>query len=82
VELAELSAAVEAFRARLEPHWQRFFTLYFVQELDYAEVAATLRISRLRCKYMKKVLLRKAQQSAALAEALGRAHAGGRRAAS
>jgi RNA polymerase sigma factor (sigma-70 family) len=78
-ELSELSAAVEDFQSKLKPAWRQFFVLYFVQELDYAEVATALKISRLRCKYMKKVLLRRARKNVALGAALGRADAGGGR---
>lgn len=76
-EVAELGEAVREFQARLGPAWQRFFALYFVQGLDYPEVADALGISRLRCKYMKKVLLAKAQRSAPLLAALGRAKRAG-----
>lgn len=73
VELRELGEAVEAFAAKLVPVWRRFFELYFVKGLEYVDVAPAMGISRLRCKYMKKVLLVRARRNEALMAALGRA---------
>lgn len=72
-ELSDLSVAVEQFQSKLGPAWRQFFTLFFVQGLDFSEISAAMNISRLRCKYMKKVLLGRAQRSAPLLAALGRA---------
>jgi RNA polymerase sigma factor (sigma-70 family) len=77
-ELAALSAAVDAFRGRLDPPWRRFFDLHFVEGLAYAEIAEALSISRLRCRYMRKVLAGRAMRSPELMAALGRVRAGGR----
>ena len=77
-ELRELTAAVEGFAAGLRANWRQFFQLYFAQGLDYAEIATAMRISKLRCKYMKKVLLGRARKNAPLMSALGRAHSGGK----
>lgn len=79
-EAAELSAAVEAFRGSLDPAWRRFFDLHFVEGLRYPEIAEALSISRLRCRYMRRVLAGRAMRSPALMAALGRVRAGGRRA--
>ncbi len=77
-EAAQLAEAVESFRAKLKPGWREFFDLHFVQGLGYEQVSAQLRISRLRCKYMKKVLAGRARKSLPLMAALGRfAHDGG-----
>lgn len=68
---AEVEAAVKAFESRLRPQWQDFFRLYFVEGLDYAEISQRLGITKLRCRYMKKVLLGRARRSGALKAALG-----------
>lgn len=68
----ELDEAVAAFARKLKPAWRQFFELHFVQALDYEEVARRLSISRLRCKYMKKVLAARARRHAPLMAALGR----------
>jgi RNA polymerase sigma-70 factor (ECF subfamily) len=72
LEAAELKAAVARFVAALEPVWRTFFELHFVQGQDYADVAAELGISKLRCKYMKKVLAARARADPAMRAALGR----------
>jgi len=72
VEEAELEKAVEAFRAGLKPGWVEFFDLHFVQGLAYEEVSSQLGISRLRCKYMKKVLAGRARECPGLMAALDR----------
>lgn len=77
VEQAELQRALTAFTGRLKPAWRDFFDLHFVQGLDYADVTARLGISRLRCKYMRKVLAARARRSRALLAALGRPTATG-----
>ncbi|HEX8950955.1 MAG TPA: sigma-70 family RNA polymerase sigma factor [Polyangia bacterium] len=77
VEGAELAAAVAAFAAKLQPPWRQFFALHFVEGLDYAEVGARLKIGKLRCKYMRKVLSERARRSGALMAALGRARGDG-----
>lgn len=78
VEQAELVAAVESFKARLKPLWRRFFDAYFVEGQDYDEVSKRLAISKLRCKYMRKVLALRARRSTSLLAALGRLHRAGR----
>lgn len=70
-ESAELMRAVESFRSRLEPRWQRFFDLHFVEGLDYEEIGKRLGIGKLRCKYMRKVLALRARRSKPLMAALG-----------
>lgn len=72
VESAELRDAVAAFKLKLKPGWREFFTLHFVEGLDYCEVAARLSISKLRCRYMRKVLIGRARKSSQLLMALGR----------
>lgn len=71
-ELVELREAVESFAGKLKSAWRQFFDLHFVEGLDYEEVAQRLSISRLRCKYMKKVLAVRARRNPALMAALGR----------
>ncbi len=71
-ELAQVRQAVDQFAGKLKPGWRSFFQLHFVEGLGYEEVAARLNISRLRCKYMKKVLAARARRNPGLAEALGR----------
>ena len=72
VEARELGEAVVAFEAQLEGPWRAFFRLHFVEGIPYEEIAQRLDISRLRCKYMKKVLAARARESVALLAALGR----------
>lgn len=76
VEDAELAHAVSVFKAKLEPAWRQFFELHFVEGLDYAEIGARLKIGKLRCKYMRKVLSERARRNAPLMAALGRARGG------
>ncbi|GAC1545271.1 MAG: hypothetical protein NVS2B9_12490 [Myxococcales bacterium] len=76
-EELELRMAVERFVAGLKPTWRSFFELHFVQGLEYAAVAEQLSISRLRCKYMRKVLAARAQRNPQLMAALGRSTAAG-----
>ncbi len=73
-EAEELRGAVEAFKKRLRPGWREFFELHFVEGLEYGDVASRLGISKLRCKYMKKVLAAKARRDPALRDALGRSN--------
>jgi RNA polymerase sigma-70 factor (ECF subfamily) len=78
VEDAELRAALQSFKERLKPRWQTFFALHFVEGLGYPEVMTRLSISQARCKYMKRVLVRRARRDERLTSALGRRrHAAG-----
>jgi RNA polymerase sigma-70 factor (ECF subfamily) len=77
VEHDELEAAVREFKQKLEPRWREFFELCFVRGLDYEEVSARLSISRLRCKYMRKVLSTRARKNARIMAALGRPRGSG-----
>lgn len=77
VEDAELARAVGAFTAKLDPVWRQFFELHFVEGLDYAEIGVRMKIGKLRCKYMRKVLSERARRNGALMAALGRARGGG-----
>lgn len=80
-ERAELMREVQSFRMRLQPRWRSFFDLYFVEGLDYEEIAKRLAIGKLRCKYMRKVLALRARRSKPLMAALGQfAAAAGRHA--
>lgn len=72
MEQRDIAVAVDQLKKTLEPQWRDFFELHFVQGLDYAEVAERLAVSRLRCKYMKKVLTARARKSRPLLQALGR----------
>ncbi len=71
-ERRELAEAVAAFRARLDPEWQRFFDLHFVEGLPAAEVARRLGMGVPRSKYVKRVLVARARRHRALMAALGR----------
>ena len=71
-ETAQLLQAVERFRAQLKPAWRAFFDSYFVEGLDYEEIGMRLRIGKLRCKYMRKVLALRARRCKPLMAALGR----------
>lgn len=75
---ADLRAAARAFADTLEPDWRPFFQLHFVEGLPYAEVSERLGITRPRCKYMRKVLARRAQRDRGLMNALGRTPEGTR----
>ena len=77
-ERNELARAVEGFRTGLRPAWRDFFDLHFVQGLPYPEVAQRLSVSRIRCKYMKKVLAARAARDVGLLAALGRGRGAGR----
>ncbi len=79
-EVNEIRAAVAAFTSRMRPQWRAFFDLHFVQGLPYPDVAARLGISRLRCKYMKKVLAARARNDDALLATLSRTSTGASRA--
>ncbi len=72
IEAAQLLAAAQAFRSRLKPTWRRFFELYFIEGHDYEAIAQQLSIGKLRCKYMRMVLARRAQRDPELMAALGR----------
>ena len=76
-ENAELAQAVGAFKAKLDPVWRQFFELHFVEGLDYAEIGVRMKIGKLRCKYMRKVLSARARRNTALMAALGRTRGGG-----
>lgn len=68
----ELLAAADAFKAKLDPAWRRFFELCFVEGEPYESIANKLEISKLRCKYMKKVLAARARRHRPLMDALDR----------
>lgn len=68
----ELREAIDAFTCKLETPWGKFFELCFVQGEPYEEIAAQLHIGKLRCKYMKKVLVARARRHRPLMDALGR----------
>jgi DNA-directed RNA polymerase specialized sigma24 family protein len=70
----ELGEAVQLFKQKLKAPWREFFELHFERGLDYEEVCGRMSISRLRCKYMRKVLAMKARRNA---EDHGRARAAG-----
>jgi len=72
-EEAALAAAVGRFRDGLDPAWRLFFDAWFVKGLALPEVAAALGISRIRCKYMRKVIASKARRDRAIMAAIGRA---------
>jgi RNA polymerase sigma factor (sigma-70 family) len=72
VERSELLAAVAAFKRKLRPGWRAFFELHFEQGFGYPEVAERLGIGRIRCKYMKRVLVGRAKRNRALMGVLGR----------
>ena len=73
VEEAALAAAVDRFREGLAPAWRLFFDAWFVKGLAYPDVAAALGISRIRCKYMRKVIASRARRDPAIMAAIGRA---------
>ncbi|MFC1654388.1 RNA polymerase sigma factor, partial [Myxococcota bacterium] len=72
VEAADLQAAVEDFAQKLPAKWRSFFDLHFKKGLGYEEISEKLKISRARCKYLKRVLVKRARKSTKLMEALGR----------
>lgn len=72
VEDAALAAAVERFRDGLAPAWRLFFDAWFVKGLGFPEAAAALGISRIRCKYMRKVIAAKARRDPTILAAIGR----------
>jgi len=75
VEGDELGEAVRLFKQKLKEPWREFFELHFERGLDYEEVCGRMGISRLRCKYMRKVLAMKARRNAKIMAALGRPEA-------
>lgn len=72
VEASDLQTAVDEFAGRLPEKWRAFFDLHFKKGLGYQEIAGRLKISLARCKYLKRVLVKRAQKSTKLMEALGR----------
>lgn len=70
--VAELRRAVDDFAGPLKPQWRAFFELHFVQGQPYSEVSRQLGITRLRCKYMKRVLAAQARQNTSILHALDR----------
>lgn len=76
-EQAQLQQAVERFVAGLKPDWRDFFQAHFIMGMTYGEVAQQLSLSKLRCRYMKKVLVARARKNRPLLEALGRYRATG-----
>lgn len=72
VEASDLQAAVDAFAQKLPSKWRSFFDLHFKKGLGYEEIAGKLNINRARCKYLKRVLVKKARKNMKLVEALGR----------
>lgn len=69
-ELAEVQLAVDGFVAKLKPAWRRFFQLHIIEGRSYPEIASIEGTSLARCKYMKRVLLRRAERSPSLIRAL------------
>ena len=72
IEASDLQAAVEEFAQKLPPKWRSFFDLHFKKGLGYEEILQKLKISRARCKYLKRVLVKRARKNLKLIEALGR----------
>ena len=72
VEASDLQAAVDEFSRKLPGKFRSFFDLHFKKGLGYREISKQLGISRARCKYLKRVLVKKARKNAKLMEALGR----------
>jgi RNA polymerase sigma factor (sigma-70 family) len=71
VEDAETREAIAAFVSRLRPEEAQFYGLHFGEGLGYPEVAARMGITRLRCKYLKHLIVEKARRNGALLRALG-----------
>ena len=72
VETADLRAAVDEFAGKIPAKWRSFFDLHFKKGLGYEEISKQLGISRARCKYLKRVLVKRARKNMKLMEALGR----------
>jgi RNA polymerase sigma-70 factor (ECF subfamily) len=72
IEVSDIKAAVDEFARNIPEKWRSFFDLHFKKGLGYREISKQLGISRARCKYLKRVLVKRAQKSAKLMEALGR----------
>jgi RNA polymerase sigma-70 factor (ECF subfamily) len=72
IEASDLQAAVLEFARKLPEKWRSFFDLHFRKGLGYEEISKRLGISRARCKYLKRVLVKRARKNLKLMEALGR----------
>lgn len=72
LEASDIEAAVDEFARKLPEKWRAFFDLHFKKGLGYEEISKQLNMSRARCKYLKRVLVKRAQKSVKLMEALGR----------
>jgi RNA polymerase sigma-70 factor (ECF subfamily) len=70
VQARRLQAAVAAFAARLQPPLAEVLRLSFVEELPHEEIARRLGISVRRSKYLKKLVLARAERDPGMRAAL------------
>jgi DNA-directed RNA polymerase specialized sigma24 family protein len=68
----ELKAVLERFEEKLKPAYRSYFHAVFVEGRDWEEARVELKLSRLRTKYLKSVLLKLLQRHGPLLEVLGR----------
>ena len=68
----ELLGAIASFKSSLPEHLREAFELIFEQELEPAAAGRAIGASRIRMRYLKKLLLERVRAAAALQAALGR----------
>lgn len=68
----ELKAVLARFEEKLKPAYRPYFHAVFVDGRDWEEARVALKLSRLRTKYLKSVLLKLLQRHGPLLEILGR----------
>ena len=72
---AELREVMSRFEEKLKPAYRPYFRAVFIDGRDWEDARVALRLSRLRTKYLKSVLLKLLQRHQPLLEILGRGKA-------
>jgi RNA polymerase sigma factor (sigma-70 family) len=72
---AELRAVMTRFEEKLKPAYRPYFRAVFIEGRDWEEARLALKLSRLRTKYLKSVLVKLLQRHGPLLEILGRERA-------
>lgn len=68
----QLRDLLQAFQSKLKPAYRAFFYAVFVEGRDFDEAREVLGLSRLRARYLKRVLLGRLRRHGPLVAALGR----------
>ena len=72
---AELREVMVRFEEKLKPPYRPYFHAVFIDGRDWEEARVALKLSRLRTKYLKSVLVKLLQRHGPLLEILGRERA-------